>query len=84
MRASFYMDRQVRGARFGKGFQQPLRVFHHQVHIDWQICATAAMPDDEGAHRQVGDKVTVHHIDMNPVRTGGLAGLQNIAQMQKV
>jgi hypothetical protein len=68
------MDGQVTGAGLGKNFEQAFRLLDHEVHIEGEFRDFAASFNHNGAHAQVRDEVTIHHINMNPVRAGRFAG----------
>ena len=70
----FYVHGEMVGACFGKVLKQAFGFLDHQVHVERKFCGAAASLDDEGSHRQVGDEVAVHHIDVDPVRARRFAG----------
>lgn len=52
-----------------------IRVYSHQVDIKGLVGVGADGIDDQGADRDVGDEPAVHHIDVDPVATGLINGL---------
>src|SRR5687767_2029388 len=70
MWTSFHMNIQSARTRLGKCFEVTLRLFDHQMHIQREICDSTTGFHDKGSHRNVGNKVPIHHIDVKPIRAG--------------
>ncbi len=78
------MDGQSACTGFGKRLEVALGLFDHQMHIEGQSGDAPAGLHNEGSHGDVGDKVAVHDIDVQPVRTGRFAGSDLFAQTGEV
>ncbi len=78
------MDGQVIRARVRESLQQTLGVFDHQVNVQRQFGGAAAGFHDDRPHGQVGDKMAVHHIHVDPVGAGRFTGGDLLPQAQEV
>ena len=70
MRPSLGMKRDDVGARRREIGQKRVNRADHQMHIEDLFCVRAQRLDDGGADRDVRHEMAVHHIDMDPIRTG--------------
>ena len=72
VRTGFNLNGNQEGPGFGKIRNKPVRIFNHQMNIYGQV---GYLPDrfhHHRTHRDVGHKMAVHDIHMEPVGAGGL------------
>ena len=55
----------------GKGGNQAVNRFNHQVHVDWHIDVGADGLAHHGTNGQIGDVMIIHDVKVDPVSTGG-------------
>jgi hypothetical protein len=84
MGTGFDMHRDVVGARFGERFEIRIAGRDHQMNIERLAAARPQRLHDVGPNGDVGDKMSVHHIDMDPVRTGFIDCAHLLAELGKV
>jgi len=72
------------GACVGKGRGQRIHRRDHQVHVDGHADVRAQRLADHRPHRQVGNVVVVHHVEMQKIRACGLDGLHFFLQPAEV
>ena len=58
------------GTRFGKPRDHFIGIFHHQMSIKHQPAVAAQASDHRRAESQVGNIVSVHYVQMQPVGAG--------------
>ena len=78
------MHGQMICASLCKRFEMLFRFFDHQMHIERKFGDSLAGFDDERSHADVGDEVTIHHINMQPVRAGGFARRDLFTEARKI
>jgi len=61
-----------------------IRVIHHQMDIDREPADPAACGDNEWAHGEVGDKMSIHYVHMQPITAACFHFLDLFAQAGKV
>ncbi len=69
MRACLHMYTQPVGSRFDECVQVPFGFLDHQVHVQGQVRRFADGPDHIGPDGYVRDKMSIHDIHVNPVRS---------------
>ena len=72
------------GTCIGKGSSQRIHRRDHQVHVDGHADVRSQRLADHGSHRQVGNIVVVHHVEMQKIRACGLDGLHFFLQPAEV
>ena len=60
------------GARLDELTDQSINRAAHEVHVQRQARGTLGRFDHEGADGDIGHKVTVHDVQMDPVGSGAL------------
>src|SRR3989442_15571999 len=61
-----------------------LGMLNHQVHIEWKFRLLAHNLDNHRTERNVVDEMSVHHVAVNPVRSGFFHLSNFISQPRKV
>ena len=72
--AGFGMDENVVGTGFGELGEERVDRCDHQVDVEGQAGVAAEFGDDGSAEAHVGDEMTVHDVEMEPVGAGTLDG----------
>ena len=72
------------GAGLGKRLDVGIDRRDHQMHVEGQRAVGSERRDDARADGQVGHEMPVHHIDMQPVRTGVRDRPHLLAKARKV
>ncbi len=67
-----------------KGGNQRLRLFNHQMNIKQQMAYAPDIPYHGRTDGQVGNKMSIHNINMQPIRTGLFKPLAIFPQLRKV
>ena len=62
----------------------PIRVFDHEMSFDQQIGVRTKRFDHHRSHRDVGDEMPVHHIDMNTLGAGDFRFFYCVFQIGKI
>ena len=65
---------------FGKGFKQDFRLGTHEVNIEKQFRERTHRLDHLRAEGNVGHKVTIHDVEVQPVATGSLRTFGPLAE----
>src|SRR5260370_8771266 len=84
MDAGFLVDRDPSSAGFGKCVYELVRLFNHEMTIEWNFRDFAKRSYDGGPDRDVRDEMTIHNVH---VETGGSpfdAGLSFRAEARAV
>ena len=84
MRARLNVNRYDVGPGLGKGLKIRIAGRDHQMDVEGLPREGPDRLDHRGADRDIGDEVPVHHIDMDPVRTGSLDCAYFIAELGKI
>jgi hypothetical protein len=84
MRTGLDVDANGLSARRGEVGHVAVGRLDHQVDVERQVRASADGFYDAWTNADVGDKVTVHHIDVDPVSAGGLGGANFFTQPGKI
>jgi len=61
-----------------------IRLPHHQVHVHGDLRRAGHALEDDGADGDVGHKVPVHHVKMQPVGAASLHGSDLVAQAGEI
>ncbi len=75
------------GARAREVLDPPLRALDHQVHVEDAVAAVHEVPErvnDQGADRDRGHEVAVHHVHVDHARAGVHHGLHLLAEAGEV
>ena len=72
------------GARLRKGRNVLIRILDHQVAIERKLCRLAQALDDRRPDGDVGDKMPVHHIDMDHCAAAALGRGYFVCQPCKI
>ena len=64
------VDREIVDTGVGKGLHEVLRMRDHQMRVEGDLGQCPDRLDDRRAHRQVGDEVAIHDVDVEHVRPG--------------
>ncbi len=72
------------GPGVGELSQVMLRLLNHQVHIQRPVGEASNGADQRGAEGKVGDEMTIHDIDVEPVRPTGNRALNLLAKPAQV
>ena len=72
MGASFGVHREDVGPQIGKGLDVPVGVDNHQVHVQRLLGMSSNGLHHGHAKTDVGHKHAVHHIEVEPMRIGGI------------
>ena len=67
VRTGFHMNRNYIGAGTGKIFDICVGVVNHQMHIERQVSCFPYGLNNHWPNSDIGDKMSVHHIHMDPV-----------------
>ena len=78
------MDGNDIGARLEKRFDIAIRVRNHQMDIKREFGHFSQTRDNGRTHGDVGNEIAVHHVHMNPVRTGFFDGQNFLTQLAAV
>lgn len=78
------MNRDDIGSGLGKGFKIRVGRCDHQMDIESLSGARAYGLDDVRTKGDVWNKVSIHHIAMNPVGTGFVDSIDLVAQAGKI
>jgi len=78
------MDHLPGRAGLGKHGNECVRILDHQVDLDGQGGHLLECADDMGAECEVGDKMAVHHVDVQPVGSGNLRFAHLVGQVSEV
>ena len=84
MRASLDVRGDHIGTRFGVGFDIGIDGRDHQVHVHERFHMRAERFDGGRAKGQVRDKVTIHHVHMNPVSALRFDGLNFLTEICEI
>ena len=84
MRARFGMDGDDIGPGLGKRGDERIDRGNHQVNIERLGGVRTQRLNHHRADREVGHEMPVHHIDMNPVRPGGITRAHFFAETGEV
>ena len=71
-------------AGLGEGFQIRIAGRNHQMRVEDFLGVRAHRLDDIGTVGNVGDEMTVHHVEVDPVGTGRIDGAHLLAQFGEV
>jgi len=71
------VDEKRVGASRGKLVEKEVRVRDHQMRFEGQMRHSPKRLDDRGAHGEIRHEVSIHHIDVDPIRPGPL-GLDHL------
>ena len=69
VRAHLLVNRDVIGPGIRKRGEVLVGFFDHQVHVDRKVRSRTHSGRDRRSDRDVGDEVTIHDVDVNPVRS---------------
>jgi hypothetical protein len=69
---------------FGKGVEHRIDRRNHQVNVHHLLGVRAQRLHHHRADRDVGHEMPVHHIDMHPVRPGGIDGAHFLAETREI
>src|SRR3989338_5411296 len=75
------MERNVRGLESEEFLQPVLGVLHHEMNIERELCLK--MLDHGSSKTDIGDKVPVHHVHLEPIGTL-LHGVHFILEIGKI
>jgi hypothetical protein len=78
------MDRDDIGTGLGKGLQIGLGRGDHQMHIKGHFGVLAQRFDQAGAEGDIGHKMPIHDVEMQPIRAGGLHRAHLLGQPAEV
>jgi len=70
--------------RFNEPLDVSLRLFDHQMTVERELRDGAARLHDHRPERDVRDEMTVHHVDVDPVRSGSFDRGDGVRQSGKV
>jgi len=84
MAGRFHMNGNNIGARLEKGFDVSIRVRNHQMDVEGQFGDFSQIGDNGWSHGNVGHKIAVHHIHVDPVGSGFFHGDDFLAQFAAV
>ena len=84
MRAHFLVYDDDIGSGLSKVFDVLFRVGNHQVCFKWEPGAAADCFNDQRSHGDVGDKVTVHDINLDTMRSRRLCFAYLLAEPGEV
>ncbi len=84
IRIAFNMDADPIGTGVNEGLDVILRFFNHKMDIKWERCNSPAGFNDEWTHGNVGYKMAIHHINVNPVNAGVLRLVYLIREVSKI
>ena len=82
--AGLGVDQDVIGAGLDEVVDERIHGGDHQVDVEGQARVRAQAGDDRGAETDVGDEMTVHHVEMEPVGAGGLDGADLLGEAGEV
>lgn len=83
-RAWLGLDEEMISTRFGEVGKIALRLDDHQVNIDRLVRAAPYRFDDYRPDRDVRHEATIHHINMDPIRTRRIDGVNLLVETSKV
>ena len=84
MRTSFLVYGYPSGASGGEVRNVQVRVFDHQVAIQWQISIFSQRLYNRRAHGEIGDKMSVHDIYMDHRATARAGSVDLLRQPGKI
>ncbi len=84
MRAGLGMDGDLIAAGLGEGFEIGIARRDHQVRVEDLPGVRAHRLDDVGAVGNVGNEMSVHHVEMDPVGAGRVHGADLFAELGEV
>jgi hypothetical protein len=84
VRDSLDVDRYSVRPSLDKGLHQSVRVRHHEVHIEWQFREAAHRRAHRRSEGEVGDEVTIHHVEVEKIRTGHLDGANLVGDVSQI
>ena len=61
-----YVNADEVGSRLGKSIDKLMRGFHHEMYVEKDLRAAAQVGHGLGTEGDVGDEVTIHHVDVYP------------------
>ena len=85
-----HMDRRLRmegehaHAEVGVLGDVPLRLHHHEVHIEGRVGELPERLDERGPKREVGDEAPIHHIDVQPLRATGQGRFDLFTELSEI
>ena len=71
-------------AGIGKCFQMAFGFFDHQMHIQRKFGHTSAGFHNKWPHGDIGNEMTIHHIDVQPACASGFTGSYLFAETRKI
>ena len=80
----FDVDGEIRRARVGVAVDPIFRALDHQVDVEGKASRLSEVPHHLWAKREIRDEVTVHHVDVDPVRSGSLDGKYRVGKPGEV
>ena len=84
MRTGLGMDRDVIAAGLGEGFEIGIAGRDHQMRVEDLLGVRAHRLDDVGAVGNVGNEMSVHHVEMDPVGAGRIDGADLFAELGEI
>src|ERR1700722_14279438 len=82
--AGFVLHADPAGAGSRKLFDELIGILNHQMAVEWQVGYPAQRLDDRGSHSEVGNKVTIHDVDMDNRAAAALGGLNFRGQLREI
>ena len=82
--AGFDVNRDIACASFGKLFDIFFRIGDHEMHIQWKFGGAFTGLHEERADGDSRDEVAVHDVHVEPVGTGGFAGVNLICEAGEI
>ena len=79
-----HVDRNRVSARVTKGVDLALRILDHQVNVKGQLGVAPAVFHGARPHRDRGDEVPVHHVEVHPIGTGLFEGGHFLSQPAEI
>ena len=84
VQGSFNVYQERVAARLGKGLQVAIRFGNHQVCLKRQFSDGPQRFDHWRTDTDIGYKMTVHHVDVNPIGACGFCLFDLAGQMRKI
>ncbi len=79
IRTHFLMHRDNVCSRRSKALEITIRILNHEVSIENEIGMTADRADQRGPKRDIRNKMTVHHVEMEPFCSSRFNLLKTVA-----
>ena len=84
MRTGFRMYRDVIASGLGEGLEIGVGRRDHQMRIEDLLGVRPQRLDDVGSIRDVRNKVSIHHVEMDPVGAGGIDRAHFLAELREI